>query len=83
MQIIGKIYKGVYGCLLINWDFIRKFGGEKRCLGKIFKKVREEEGRCFGEAKRWGSVERGRRLGCGGDFKKVRENIGLVFVCRK
>ena len=63
MQIIGKIYKGVYGCLLINWDFIRKFGGEKRCRGKIFKKVREGGG--------WGcGVEKGREfggcLGCGG-----------------
>ena len=44
MQIIGKIYKGVYGCLLINWNFIRKFGGEKRCLGEIFKKIKEDGG---------------------------------------
>ena len=49
---------------MINWDFIRKFGGEKRCRGKIFKKVRE--GGVFGEAKWGGGLERGRRLGCVG-----------------
>lgn len=38
----------------------------------------------FGCEEEVGSVERGRWLGCVGKiFKKVRENIGLVFVCRK
>ena len=54
------------------------------CVGKIFREVREEEGRCFwGRGQRGGSVESGRWLGYGGVFREVREVIGLVFWGRK
>ena len=56
-QIIGKIYKGVYGCLLINWDFIRKFGGEKGGRGEGFLESKRGRGAVF-----WGG-EVGRRFG--------------------
>lgn len=51
---------------------------------EIFKKVKEDIGLVFlGKRAEGGSVERGRWLGCGGDFREVRENIGLVFGCEE
>ena len=68
---------------MINWDFIRKFGGEKGGRGEGFLESKRGRGAVFWGGEEVGKCGERRVLGYGGVFREVREVIGLVFVCRK